>query len=119
MTVYDADSPIVDTFRLRYPTLADVSDEVLVYWLNDAEVIVGNWSSHDVALMALTAHNIAMSGFGASGPASFKSGTFSATLTDQQANRTGYSATRYGLEFLDYARVNVGSAQLVEGTPSA
>jgi hypothetical protein len=59
--------------------------------------------------MAYAAHRMAeqgLSGAMVGGVTGFKSGTFSAQLSEQAANRTGFNATIYGREFLSLARIN-------------
>lgn len=109
--------------RMRYPAFASVDSGTIQYWLTDAERSVGtNWMEGDYAagLMALAAHNMMLAGYGTAatvvaaiptGVTSFKSGSFSATFTEQQANAraTGdLSSTIYGQEYKNLLRRNVG-----------
>lgn len=113
------DGPIAE-FLIRYPAFADVSVAVIAYWLNDAEQIVGDLCGsiyRDRAVFALTAHNLALSGYGSSsggvsglagmGVTSFKSASmsvqFSSEVIDQRTSG-GYNSTPYGREYLLYRR---------------
>lgn len=115
----------VPTFRIRYHAFAAVPNETVAYWLTDALRIVNDgWGDDaDPAQMALAAHNMALQGLdipGAgrslAGVSSFKSGTFSVTMTDEVASasaRGGYASTAYGREFEPMLRRNVGGMRLV------
>lgn len=111
------------TFRIRYPALASTSDATIAYWLTDAALTVTDtWGTdQEPATLALAAHGIAKSASSASGaiPAgvtSFRSGSFSATVTDAAANAAtsaGYDSTVYGQEYLRYLRRNFGGPMLM------
>jgi hypothetical protein len=107
-------APTNATLIARYPDFTSVSTTTIDYWLNEALAEVDDSWPEDVRAngqMAWAAHRMAELGAtglvgvsGGSGVSSFKSGTFSATLTDEAANRTGYYATVYGREFADMQR---------------
>ncbi|UAB76964.1 DUF4054 domain-containing protein [Erythrobacter sp. SCSIO 43205] len=111
-------APTVAQFRTRYAAFADVASETVQYWLDEADGDTGNWSdeTRPRGVMAYAAHKMAEQGLGTgampAGVTSFKSGTFSATVSDAQAGRTGFNSTVYGREFLDLARRNFGGPRL-------
>jgi hypothetical protein len=119
----------IATLRLRYPAFAAVADETIAYWLTDAaRVVTADWGvDEEPGLLALAAHSMAINGAlagagGVSLPAgvtSFRSGSFSATVSDAviaaQA-KGGYASTVYGQEFAVMLRRNVGGPQLVGWT---
>lgn len=108
LPVFDRASEMLAFFRLRYPAFASIADGQIGYWLASATLQVGdNWptAGQSDARLALAAHNAAIATASIpAGVTSFKSGTFSATLSDAAASRTGYSATVYGREYLDLVR---------------
>jgi len=115
--------PTAATLKLRYPAFAAVADETIDYWLGESFVEVGDVWPEDVraaAQMAWTAHRMIEVGTvgvtgvqGGTGVSSFKSGTFSASLTDEAANRTGFDATVYGREYVAMQRRWFGGPMLV------
>ncbi|MES2289302.1 MAG: DUF4054 domain-containing protein [Pseudomonadota bacterium] len=97
---------LLAAFRLRYPAMATVSDDTVNYWLDEAMTVAGdNWPDNirQRAQLTYAAHMITASGAAgetvAEGVSSFRSGAFSATLSDAAASRTGLQATSYGREF--------------------
>ena len=107
LPVFDRASELLALFRLRYSAFATVSDGTIGYWLADASLAVHDgWAeaTRDPAKLALAAHlleaNGARSGAIPAGLTSFKSGTFSATMSDAAASRTGFASTIYGREYL-------------------
>jgi hypothetical protein len=107
--VVDHAGALLVQFRLRFPAFATVDDGTVGYWLADAANTAGtSWGDdRDVARLLLAAHNVAQANASIpGGVTSFKSGTFSATVSDMAANRTGFSATPYGREYLDLMRRN-------------
>lgn len=116
-------------FRIRYPAFASTSDDIVVYWLTDAETTVtDSWIAADItpARMALAAHNLAASGYGTTGGAvgnlaamgvtSFKSASMSVNFSDGVIAASaggGYASTKYGAEFQAYLRRNRGGARLI------
>jgi hypothetical protein len=103
-------TPTISDLRTRYPAFADVADATITYWLGEGETAVSAWPEADQAngIMAYAAHRMAEQGLGAGatpqGVTAFKSGTFSASVSEQAANRTGLHSTIYGREFLALAR---------------
>lgn len=111
LPVFDRATEALGMFRLRYPAFAAVSDGDVSFRLYEALSVVGdNWQTADQepARAAWAAHQLTAMGVGASmqGVTSFKSGTFSASLSDAAASRTGYAATQYGRDYLDLMRRN-------------
>lgn len=113
--------PTAAELKARYPAFAAVEDETVEYWTTDAQRFVTEaWTETDysVALMALAAHNMALAGYGTEAAATsgipagvrrFKSGSFEAEFTEQQANAAAsgdLSSTRYGQEYLGLLRRN-------------
>lgn len=112
-------------FRARYPAFAAISDGVVDAWLAEGEAETEAWSeaTQDRGSMAYAAHRMAEQGLGtgAAAPAgvtSFKSGTFSAQVSETVASRTGYSATAYGREFIELARRNFAGPRLAWTPPA-
>lgn len=111
LPVFSRATETLAIFRLRYPAFAAVSDGAISYRLFEALTAVGdNWSA-DLQIPARTAwaaHHLAEQGLGAGavpqGVTSFKSGTFSATVSDSVAGLTGLEATVYGREFVALRR---------------
>lgn len=124
LPVFDRASEMLATFRLRYSAFAAVADGTIGYRLADATTQVASWADadRDAGTLALAAHMLAESGAlsGAipAGVTSFKSGTFSATLSDAAASRTGFSATIYGREYLALARRNFAGPRLAWTPPT-
>lgn len=115
--------PTAAELKVRYPDFAAVDDEVIEYWITDAQRSVDEtWMEGDYApaLMALAAHNMSLAGYGVAAAATstlpagvtrFKSGSFEANFTEQQANARAsgaLSSTRYGLEYQNLLRRNFG-----------
>lgn len=103
------DVPTAADLKTRYPAFAGVEDATVTYWIADAgRVVDESWpeTSFGPAMMAHAAHMMvevgALAGQGLipAGVTSFKSGTFSATVSDRQANAEGYATTSYGRQFL-------------------
>jgi hypothetical protein len=106
-------------FRLRYPEFASTLDGQVSYWLYDGLTMAADWTERDAAITAYAAHQIAMAANNAAigalpmGVTSFKSGVFSAEISDTK--RTGFSATNYGVDFLAIATRCIGGIHLVSG----
>lgn len=111
----------------RYLAFSAVPTATIQYWLTDAERSVDtSWSEGDyaAALMALAAHNMALAGLGTeaaslagvpAGITRMKSGSLELGFTDAAANARaegGYSATRYGKEFIALLRRNRGGPRI-------
>ena len=113
--------PTAAALKTRYPAFAAVPDATVNYWINDGlRFVKEGWGADDyqAGLMAYAAHQMALTGLGTdavagAGVTSFRSGTFSATISDEQANATGYKATRYGQEFATIQRRGNGSARFI------
>lgn len=94
----------------RYPAFAAVATTTIDYWLAEAALDCALFPEdlRARAEMAWTAHRLAEQGLGttpvATGVTSFKSGTFSATVSDSIAGLTGLEATIYGREVIDLRR---------------
>lgn len=119
-------APLPADLKLRYPAFAAVDDATVQYWLTDAERFVDTtWPEGDYApaLMAVAAHNMALSGLGAIGagalPAGvtrFKSGAMDVTISEAAASaqaKGGWAATRYGLEFQTLQRRSFAGPRVV------
>lgn len=115
--------PTAANLIARYPDFTDVEEATITYWITDAQRFVTEaWMEVDYApgMMALAAHNMALSGYGVAAEAisgmpagvkSFKSGQFSAEFTEEQANARAsgsFASTRYGLEYQSLLRRNFG-----------
>lgn len=114
LPVFDRASAMLALFRVRYANFAAVDDGTVGYWLAEGAKRVASWSetSRENASLLFAAHSLSSQGLGAgaipAGVTSFKSGTFSATVSDGLASKTGLSATIYGREFLALARQFAG-----------
>jgi hypothetical protein len=102
---YSAPTPA--NLKARYPAFAAVADATVQVWLDDAARYTdATWPDLDRAagVMAHAAHKLAELGAGQTaipmGLTSFKSGTFSASVSDKTASATGFDATAYGREFV-------------------
>lgn len=117
-----ATAPTIADFRTRYPAFAAVADATVEYWLDEGFAEVSAWRDADQprGALAYAAHKLAEGGAAATvaqGVTGFKSGTFSAQVSEQAANRTGFHATLYGREFLQLAKRNVGGPRLAYVPP--
>lgn len=127
LPVYDRASDLLALFRLRYGAFAGISDGVVGYWLADAlQQVDTSWASgdQDPAKLAWAAHMMESLGLRSAGQSlvgitSFRSGTFSATLSNNAADRVGLAATVYGREFLMLRRRNFGGAIPAWNPPTA
>lgn len=117
-------SALLATFRIRYPAFAAVANATVAAWLDEGVLEVSSWPAdqRNRATMLYAAHNLASQGLGAgaipAGVTSFKSGTFSATVSDGLANRTGFGSTAYGREYLALARRYFGGPRLAWNPPA-
>lgn len=115
--------PTPADLKRRYPAFANVSDDDAQFWLTDAERFVDeSWMESDYApaLEAVAAHNMLrvnvagltvskIAGLAAKGITQFKSGSFSAQLSDQAVARIvagGWASTPYGDDYLALLRRN-------------
>lgn len=111
-------APTAATLKARYPAFTSVADATVEYWLAEAAQDLAHWPDDQRARgeMAWAAHRMAelglVTGTVPAGVTSFKSGTFSATVSDGIASRTGYDATVYGREFRQLARNLFGGPRL-------
>lgn len=126
LPIIDRASQMLAMFRLRYPGFVAASDGQIGYWLADAGKQVGtSWieATRDDAKLAWAAHQLIANGIvkvaGAipAGVTSFKSGTFSAQVSDAVAAQQGLDATIYGREFKRLQRVNFGGPRLAWNPP--
>lgn len=119
-----ATAPTVTDFRTRYPAFAAVADATVQIWLDEGFAEVAAWSDADQprGALAYAAHRLAEQGIGGATPqgvTGFKSGTFSAQVSDAAANRTGFNATIYGREFLALARRSFAGPRLAWTPPTS
>jgi hypothetical protein len=98
-------APTAANLKAKYPAFAAVIDGTITPWLTEAAAECATFIEADRARaeMAYAAHRMTELGIGATavpaGVTSFKSGTFSATVSDSIAGATGFDATVYGREF--------------------
>lgn len=118
--------PTPDDLKARWPEFGPVDDDRVQYWLTDAErTVTPDWLDADygVGLMTLAAHEMVVNEeAGAPVPAipagvtSFRSASFSATVSDAVAAKGaagGYASTKYGEQFAVMLRRNRGGPRLV------
>lgn len=117
--------PTLAEFRARYPSFDEVADGTVQAWLTDGDAETVRFAD-DVrprAVMLFAAHNLASQGLGtgtiAAGVTSFRSGAFSASLSEAAASRTGFAATAHGRAYLDLARIQFGGPRLAWEPPAA
>lgn len=109
----------------RYPAFASTSTDTIDLWLTEAAEECANWSADTRARaeMAYAAHRMAELGVvkdaAAMGVSSFKSGDFSATISDSVSARTGFDSTVYGREFKMLARRNFAGPRPAWMPPNA
>jgi hypothetical protein len=126
LPIFDRATELLALFRLRYPAFATVSDGLISYRLFDALTEVGdNWpdAQRTNARLAWSAHKLteagSLGGAVQQGVTSFKSGTFSATVSDSVAGLTGMDATVYGREFVTLRRVAFAGPRMAWAPPTA
>lgn len=115
-------------FKALYPAFAALTDTPYAAYATKAEARVGSsyGDAQQDATELLTAHLLAINGVGQGeaanlsgvGVTSFKSGTFSATLSDAVVTakaKGGYQATVYGQQFADIQRRLFAGPRLVPG----
>ena len=114
------------TFKATYPAFSTLTEDPYAAWATKAEARVSEsyGAEQQDATELLTAHLLAINGVGlaagtgtlaATGATSFKSGTFSATLSDAvvaQRAKGGYGATPYGQQFGEIQRRLFGGPML-------
>jgi hypothetical protein len=117
-------APTLADFRTRYPAFDAVADGTVQVWLDEGDAETVTWPDADRfrAVMLYAAHKLSASGLGqgavAAGVTSFKSGTFSASVSDAAASRTGFAATPYGRDYLELMRRIFGGARLAWTPPA-
>lgn len=126
LPVFDRATETLAIFRLRYPAFAAVSDGLISYRLYEALEVVGDeWAeaSRIPARTAWAAHALAEAGvLSAAVPAgltSFRSGSFSATVSSEVASLTGFDATVYGREFLAMRKGQFGGPMMAWTPPTS
>jgi hypothetical protein len=104
--------PTLSEFRALYPAFDAVADVTVEAWIDKGDTETAAWPDTDRAdaVMLYAAHHMSASGLGrgarAAGVTSFRSGGFSATVSDAAASRTGYASTSYGQDYLALQRRN-------------
>jgi len=117
-------TPTAADLKARYPAFAAVPDATLELWIAEGEEETVAWpvDARARAVMAYAAHKVNEYGLGAGaiaqGVSSFKSGTFSATIADAQASRTGFAASVYGREYQMLQRRYFGGPRLAWTPPT-
>lgn len=111
LPVIDRASELIGEFRQRCPAFSAIDDGQVSYWLADAGgAVTTAWPSSAIlpAKALYAAHMMAAAGVLTTampaGVTSFKSGTFSATISDSIASLKGLQSTIYGREFLSLRR---------------
>ncbi len=118
-------APTAYDLKVRYPAFVDLDDAPITYWLAEAaeDCALFPETTRARAEMAWTAHRLAEQGLGAGavpqGVTSFKSGTFSATVSDAVAGLTGFDATVYGREFVALRRAAFAGPRMAWTPPTA
>lgn len=111
--------PRIAELRAMFPAFVSVPDATIALWLRKSDLLVLGWPEADQndGALYLAAHNMASLGLGKGtapqGVTSFKSGTFSVTVSDKAASATGYDATIYGRQYLEMCRRIFGGVRLV------
>ena len=117
--------PTLSEFRTKYPVFAAVADETVQAWIDEGDTETSQWSDADRAraVMLYAAHRMAeggalSGGVALAGVTSFRSGAFSAQVSDAAANRTGFEATVYGREFRALLRRNFAGVMTAWNAPA-
>lgn len=111
--------PRIAELRAMFPAFVTVPDATIALWLRKSDLSISHWPADDQndAALCLAAHNMASLGLGQgtapAGVTSFKSGTFSVTMSDKAASATGYSSTIYGRQYLAMCQRIFGGVRLV------
>jgi len=117
----------LDQFKAQFLAFSTLTEEPYAAWATKAERRVGEsyGDEQQDATELLTAHLLAINGIGlaagtgtlaATGATSFKSGTFSATLSDSvvaQRAKGGYASTTWGQQFQEIQRRLFGGPRLI------
>lgn len=107
-------APTPADLKTRYPAFAALWDATVQSWLDEAAIECAGWpdDTRPRAEMAYAAHRMVEGGAiqttVAAGLTSFRSGEFSASVSDSVASRTGFAATIYGREFARLRRIHFG-----------
>lgn len=118
-------APTYADLQSRYPAFISLDSDPITYWLAEAaqDCALFPEAIRARAEMALAAHKLAEQGLGSgavpAGVTSFKSGTFSATVSDSVAGLTGLEATIYGREFIELRRRAFAGPIMAWTPPSA
>lgn len=118
-------APDASDLKARYPAFAAVDDATVDVWLADAaqDCVAFPEDYRARAEMAYAAHRLSEIGYGAgaipAGVTSFKSGTFSATVSDGLASATGFNASVYGREFMALRRAYFSGPIMAWTPPTA
>lgn len=119
--------PTLEAFKTLYPAFTTLTQLQFDAWAKKAEARVGeNYGNEQQdATELLTAHLLATNGVGVSaasatlastGATSFRSGSFSATISEGVATaraKGGYGATSYGTQFAEIQRRLFGGPVLM------
>lgn len=112
--------------KAKYPAFATVADATVDLWLAEAVTECAGFIESDRARaeMAYAAHMMRENGLGTGGAipvgvTSFKSGTFSATVSDTIAGATGFNASIYGREYMILRRRSFAGPRLAWTPPAA
>lgn len=111
--------PRISELRTMFPAFVSVPDATIALWLRKSDLLVTGWPEADQndGALFLAAHSLAMLGLGQgtapAGVTSFRSGTFSVTMSDKAASATGYSSTIYGRQYLAMCQRLFGGVRLV------
>lgn len=103
-------APTPANLKARYPAFAAVDDAIVQTWLEEGAADCATFpeTMRARAEMAYAAHRMAELGLVEAalpaGVTAFKSGTFSASVSDAVAARTGLDTTIYGQELKDLRR---------------
>lgn len=123
-------APTPDQLQARYPAFGAVADATVQVWITDAlRSVDESWIEDDYApaIMALTAHNMALLGLAATagagalpaGVTRFKSGVMDVTISEAAAGaaaRGGYGSTVYGREFQLLLNRSHGGPRVIAST---
>lgn len=115
-------STTLQNFRARYPAFAGVPDDTINEWLAEGAAECASWPEDyrargEMSYAAGMMFDLGLlSGAVPGGVTSFKSGTFSATVSEDVAARTGFKASPYGREFIALRRRLFGGPRLIGPT---
>lgn len=118
--------PTASDLKARFPAFADVADATIEQWIGDAARVVDeSWpeASYAPAKMAHAAHmmievGVLTTGAIPAGVTSFKSGTFSASVSEELAGATGLASTSYGRQFIVMRAAAFGGPRLAWEPPA-